>query len=544
MRAEHLAAGVDVENALIASRVVPVVVIDDAASADALGDALVAAGVKAVEVTLRTAAGVDAIRQLARRGDLVVGAGTVLTVDQVDQVVAAGARFVVSPGLDEQVVDRCLALGVRPLPGVATASELQRAVGLGLGVVKFFPSSLLGGLPAMEALAGPFANVRFFPSGGIDIAEARRLLASDLVIAVGASWLAPRSEVAAGDVVALTARIGAALDQVRSMPAATAARSDGGGHVVTLGETLLLLHTDGSLAHAADVQVAVGGAESNVAIALVRLGVPAWWVGVTGQDSAGDRVIRELRGEGVDLVVRRENEVPTGLMIKERPTPGTARLTYHRRDSAGSRLAPHDVPTELIESAACLHVTGITLALSESSARAALEAVRVAVRAGVPVSFDVNHRPSLWRGRDAAPAYREIAAVATLLFAGEDEARLLVGADSGVRDDDPMALARALARLGPRHAVLKLGAAGCVAVVDGDEYRVPARAVSVVDTVGAGDAFAAGYLAEFVQGLAAQRSLETAVTAGAFQCLVRGDWEGLPRRSDLARLTIAEPVQR
>ncbi|KQQ06352.1 hypothetical protein ASG06_02460 [Rathayibacter sp. Leaf185] len=314
--------------------------------------------------------------------------------------------------------------------------------------------------------------------------------------------------------------------------------------MVTLGETLALFHTHGSLAHAGSVDVGIGGAESNVAIALVRLGAEATWIGVLGADSAGERVLRELRGEGVDLVVRRDAEAPTALMIKERPTPATARVTYHRRASAGSTLRPADVPADLVRRASCLHVTGITLALSESAREAALEAVRLAVEAGVPVSFDVNHRPTLWRGRDAAEAYREVARAATLVFAGEDEARLLVGAEKDAHRLDPLGLAHALADLGPRHAVVKLGPAGCVAVVDGAELRRAALPITAVDTVGAGDAFVAGYLAEYVQGLPPEDCLGTAVTVGAFQCLAPGDWEGLPRRSDLALLTASEPVQR
>ncbi|WKK72237.1 bifunctional 4-hydroxy-2-oxoglutarate aldolase/2-dehydro-3-deoxy-phosphogluconate aldolase [Rathayibacter oskolensis] len=383
----------------------PVVVIDDADRAEALGDALVAAGVVAVEVTLRTGAGLEALRRLARRGDLVVGAGTVLTVEQVNRVVEAGARFVVSPGLDESLVERCLALDVLPLPGIATASELQRAVGLGLSVLKFFPSSLLGGLPALEALAGPFPGVRFFPSGGVDVEEARLLLASPLVLAVGASWLASRADVAAGDSSALAETARAALERLRrpALPPPAPEQRHSGGPIVTLGETLALFHTHGSLAHAGTAEIGIGGAESNVAIALVRLGAAATWIGVLGTDSAGDRVLRELRGEGVDLVVRRDSEAPTAVMLKERPTPTTARVTYHRRGSAGSTLGPGDVPAELVRRASCLHVTGITLALSDSAREAALEAVRLAVAAGVPISFDVNHRPSLWRGRTPPP---------------------------------------------------------------------------------------------------------------------------------------------
>lgn len=555
----------DVVDRLARARVVPVVVIDDAAQADGLGDALVAAGITAVEVTLRTAAGIDVVRRLAGRGDLLVGAGTVLTAAQVDDVVGAGALFVVSPGLDADVVARCLERGVLPLPGVATATEVQRAVALGLSTLKFFPSSQLGGLPTMSALAGPFPGVRFFPSGGVGPDEARELLASELVVAVGASWVAPRADIAAGDLDGLAQRARTTLARVlgseatgderthdestAAAPAPRAPAPAAGAPVVTLGETMLLFHPPGTgtLAHAPSVAVGIGGAESNVAVALTRLGAPATWIGVLGDDGAGDRIGRELRGEGVHLVVRVDPSVPTGIMIKERPTPGTARVTYHRRGNAGSRLAPADVPLDAIRSASCLHVTGITPALSDSARDAVLLAVDTAVAAGVPVSFDVNHRPSLWRDRDPVPLYRRIAAAATLLFAGEDEAGLLLGDD--VSHDAEIStvletMLDALAALGPRHVVVKRGADGCVARVDGVRYERAAVPVAVVDTVGAGDAFVAGYLAEFVSGLPVESCLETAVTVGAFQCSVPGDWEGLPRRRDLALLGAREPVTR
>lgn len=173
-------------------------------------------------------------------------------------------------------------------------------MGLRLSVLKFFPSSLLGGLPALEALAGPFPGVRFFPSGGVDVEEARLLLASPLVLAVGASWLASRADVAAGDSSALAETARAALERVRrpALPLPALEQRDSSGPIVTLGETLALFHTHGSLAHAGTAEVGIGGAESNVAIALVRLGAAATWIGVLGTDSAGDRVLRELRGEG------------------------------------------------------------------------------------------------------------------------------------------------------------------------------------------------------------------------------------------------------
>jgi 2-dehydro-3-deoxyphosphogluconate aldolase/(4S)-4-hydroxy-2-oxoglutarate aldolase len=173
--------------------VVPVVVLDDAADAPALGDALAAGGLPCVEITLRTPAGEAAIARLAARPDLVVGAGTVLGVDQLERAVAAGARFVVSPGLDVAVVRRARELGVVALPGVATATEAMTALGEGLDAVKLFPAGPLGGTAMISALAGPFPRLRFVPTGGIAAADLPAYLAHPSVLAVGGSWVAPRA---------------------------------------------------------------------------------------------------------------------------------------------------------------------------------------------------------------------------------------------------------------------------------------------------------------------------------------------------------------
>jgi 2-dehydro-3-deoxyphosphogluconate aldolase/(4S)-4-hydroxy-2-oxoglutarate aldolase len=189
----------DVLPALRAARLVPVVVLDDAADADALAGALVTGGLPVAEVTFRTAAAQDSIRAMAARGDILVGAGTVLTPEQVDQAVAAGARFVVSPGLSRAVVERCGEHGVLALPGAVTATEVQAALELGLSTVKFFPAGTSGGPGAIKALAAPFGGVAFVPTGGVGPGNLADYLAVPAVAAVGGSWMVPRDRVKAGD---------------------------------------------------------------------------------------------------------------------------------------------------------------------------------------------------------------------------------------------------------------------------------------------------------------------------------------------------------
>lgn len=201
----------DIITLLNGHRVIPVVVIDDAHSARPLADALVAAGLPLAEITFRTDSAEQAVRVLAERDDLVVGAGSIRTADQVDRAVGVGARFIVSPGLSAAVVERCRVLDVPVLPGVATPTEIMQALDLGVDVVKLFPAGLLGGPAAVRDLAAPFPSVRFVPTGGVGPGNVGEYLALPAVVAVGGSWMVGRDLLRAGD-----------FDQIRQLAAAVA----------------------------------------------------------------------------------------------------------------------------------------------------------------------------------------------------------------------------------------------------------------------------------------------------------------------------------
>ncbi|MET0853780.1 MAG: sugar kinase, partial [Microterricola sp.] len=194
--------------------------------------------------------------------------------------------------------------------------------------------------------------------------------------------------------------------------------------VVTLGESLGLLVASriGRLELVPTMDLGFGGAESNVAIGLARLNVPVTWMGRLGNDALGRLIERELRAEGVKSAATHDPTAPTALMLKERPAVGSSAVSYYRAGSAGSRLGPEHLDVARIREARILHVTGITAALG-AGPRAALEAaIDAAIDGGTIVSFDVNHRSRLWSHATAASAYREIAARADVVFAGDDEA--------------------------------------------------------------------------------------------------------------------------
>ncbi|MFG2044697.1 bifunctional 4-hydroxy-2-oxoglutarate aldolase/2-dehydro-3-deoxy-phosphogluconate aldolase [Dactylosporangium sp. NPDC048998] len=199
---------------IAAGKIVPVVVLEEAALAGRLADALVEGGLHCAEVTFRTAAAADAIRGMAERPGMLVGAGTVLTAAQVDRAVDAGARFAVSPGFSAAVVERCAEHGVPVFPGVASPSEIMQALDAGLDTVKFFPAEQLGGVPMVKALSAPFRSVRFIPTGGVNAGNVADYLALPSVLAVGGTWMVAPDLLAARDWDAVTSRTRTALEKI------------------------------------------------------------------------------------------------------------------------------------------------------------------------------------------------------------------------------------------------------------------------------------------------------------------------------------------
>ncbi|MET8001882.1 sugar kinase [Nonomuraea glycinis] len=309
--------------------------------------------------------------------------------------------------------------------------------------------------------------------------------------------------------------------------------------MVTFGETMALFaaRRTGPLRFARDFDLGLGGAESNVAIGVARLGHAVRWIGRVGADEFGDLIRSTLAGEGVDVRAL-PDEAATGLMIKGRRTADHIDVTYYRRGSAGSRLTPADLDPELIRDARVLHLTAITPALSASCRESVRHAMTVARAAGVTVSLDINYRRALWPPDEAGAWLREMIGQVDVLFATEAEGRLITAAGPGPvgGGTEPAELARALGAFGPRHVLVKLGSQGAIEWSGGRLLRAEPYQVTEVDPVGAGDGFAAGWLADWLAGATPERRLETACAAGAFAVTSQGDWESLPRRDDLRLL--------
>jgi 2-dehydro-3-deoxygluconokinase len=299
--------------------------------------------------------------------------------------------------------------------------------------------------------------------------------------------------------------------------------------VVTVGETMALLSAlDASVASGSSYHLSFGGAESNVAIGLARLGFKVAWVSALGTDSFGDMIHREISAEGVEVIAHRNPLRPTGLMVKNLSVGEDRLVSYYRSGSAASALNVSDLSEDLIGSARVLHLTGITPSLSTETRELTLDAARRAQALGVIVSLDLNYRPALWSEAMASAVLREVVTVSDIVFGSPDELALIVGQKATHEQ-----LARGVGEFGPGRIVVKDGARGAGLLADGEWSSLPAHRVDVVDTVGAGDGFVAGFLSELLAGSGSAAQLHTAVITGALCCTHPGDWQGFPSRQRL-----------
>ena len=317
--------------------------------------------------------------------------------------------------------------------------------------------------------------------------------------------------------------------------------------VLTLGETMGLIRPSepGHLRSGTSLRLSVGGAETNVAIGLRRLGVGVRWLGRVGDDPIGDVVLATIRSEGVEITGDTDSMHSTGLMLKEIPRPGTSRVSYYRAASAASTMSPQLLHPDVFAGIELLHLTGITSGLSPSCAALVRDAARTARDHEVHVSLDINYRASLWCREEARAELHRLVPLVDTLFGGREE--LALTSSEGCHTDplEERELLASIAEAGPREVVLKRGTRGAASYHDGRYTEAEAFAVSPVDTVGAGDAFVAGYLAALLTGRTVETRLREANACGALACLNAGDWEGTPTRRDLdAFLHDADPVVR
>ncbi len=314
--------------------------------------------------------------------------------------------------------------------------------------------------------------------------------------------------------------------------------------LLTLGEAMVSLRSAGPLSAGGSLGMHVAGAESNVAVGAARLGHRVAWAGVVGADPHGEFILRQLRSEGIAVQHRVDAARATGVMFLERRTADISRAFYYRAGSAGSTISREDVDRAFAAGPRVLHLTGVTAALSPEARRAVEYAAARGAAEGLVVSLDVNYRSKLWSRDEARAVLTPLARHASILIASDDELGLVAGAaasgaGAGGTEAAELAMAAELLDRGVREVVVKRGAAGAgVHTADG-RRETPAVPVTSVDTVGAGDAFTAGYLSALLDGGDVAERLRRGTLAGAFAVSTAGDCEGLPTAAELALLGAA-----
>lgn len=296
--------------------------------------------------------------------------------------------------------------------------------------------------------------------------------------------------------------------------------------VITIGESMVLFTADsvGPLRFAGSFQKSLGGAESNVAIALSRLGHKAGWVSRVGDDEFGLYIRNYIRGEGVDTSkVIFDKQYPTAVFFKERLAEREPNIYFYRKGSAASQLSPTDLDESYLAQARILHITGIMAAISGSCRETLNQAIKIAKKHGQTVVFDPNIRLKLWTKEEARETLLELASKADIVMPGIEEGEILTG------ETKPEKIASRLLENGAKVVVIKLGERGAFyATSETSEYVEGTPVQNVIDTVGAGDGFAAGFLSGLIRGWSYQEATKLGNRVGAYALSVVGDVEGYP----------------
>lgn len=527
--------------------IVPVIQINDAEKAVDLAHALLAGGIPIAEVTFRTAAGEEAIRRIAREApEVLVGAGTVLRVAQAESAVAAGAKFIVSPGFSCDVVRYCVENNIPVLPGCSNPSDIQRAIAHHLDVVKFFPAEQAGGLPYIKAVAAAYPQVRFVPTGGISEKNLAAYLANEKILACGGSWMVPAKLIDSGAFETITELCAKAIQAKKSVQISKVIpKPIKMPRVVTFGELMLRLAPEGYLrfVQADRFQATFGGAEANVAVDLACLGANTAFVTKLPAHEIGQLAVNSLRKFGVDTSHIVRGGARVGVYYVEKGASQRASKVIY--DRAGAAIAEADCGEfdwdTIFDGADWFHFTGITPALSKNAAALCLEACKAAVAHGVPVSCDLNYRKNLWSTAAAKETMTALMPYVSLCIANEEDAADVFGIHAEGSDAASGKLSAAgyadVARqLSERFNIPTIAITlrqsitandniwAAMLYTDGKPYVSSEYPVHIVDRVGGGDSFGAGLIFATLQGDHPQERLEFAVAASCLKHAIEGDY--------------------
>lgn len=543
-------------------RMIPVIALDNVSDAKPLAKALYDGGLPCAEVTFRREGADLCIKAMKEEyPDMLVGAGTVLSIKQVDAALNAGAQFIVSPGLDEDIVSYCLEKNVCVIPGVSTASDVAKAYALGLRVVKFFPAEAAGGVKMLKALSAPYNMMTFMPTGGISMDNMASYYALKNVIACGGSFMIDAKSIKEGDfdtiknrtvevVGAIDRIINGGSDKSKTVSIDTDDKKIDLSNlsdckVITFGELMLRLAPHGyqRFVQADTFEATFGGGEANVSISLANYGMNTSFVTKLPNHEIGQMSVNSLRKYGVDtsLIVRGGSRV--GIYYLEKGASQRAsKVIYDRAGSAIAEASKTDFDWDnIFDNAGWFHFTGITPALSDELADITLEACKKAKEKGIIVSCDLNYRNKLWSKEKAGEVMEKLCRYVDVCISNEEDAYdvfKIKAPDTDVtageiNSEGYKYVAEELKkRFGFSYVAITLRESisasdnGWGAMLyDGKDYYFSKKYnVHIVDRVGGGDSFGAGLIYSLTHNYTSADAIEFAVAASCLKHSIEGDY--------------------
>lgn len=532
-------------------KMIPVVALERVEDAKPLAKALTNGGLAAAEVTFRFPDAEKCIKAMKEEcPEMLIGAGTVLTREQVDMAVEAGAEFIVSPGFNEDTVKYCNEKGITIIPGCSSPSDIEKALSLGLDTVKFFPAEANGGVKMLKALAAPYNKVKFMPTGGISIDNMDSYYALKCVIALGGSFMVSSKDIKEGNFTKIENITRKLTDRLYGKE--TEIKKDkidldkmAGRKIVTFGEIMLRLAPFGyeRFLQANSYEATFGGGEANVSVSLANFGMDTSFVTKLPKHEIGQSVVNALRGVGVDTsdIVRGGDRVGIYYLEKgasQRPS----KVIYDRAGSAIAKAEAKDFDWDKIfEGAGWFHFTGITPALSDELADICIEACKKAKEKGLIISADLNYRNKLWSKEKAGLVMSEICKYVDICIANEEDAACVFGIKAENTDvtsgklnkEGYVEVARKLIErfdfsyvaITLRESLSANDNKWAAMLYDGDKaFFSKSYNVHIVDRVGGGDSFGAGLIYSFMSGKDKQEIIEFATAASCLKHSIEGDF--------------------
>lgn len=533
-------------------KMVPVIAIENVKDAAPLAKALCKGGLPCAEVTFRFPSADECIKEMKKAcPEMLVGAGTVLSREQVDAAIEAGAEFIVSPGLNEDTVKYCQEKNICVIPGIATPGEIEKAISLGLDTVKFFPAEANGGVKMLKALSAPYNKMKFMPTGGISKDNMDSYYKMKNVIACGGSFMVPTKNISEGkfeEIEQMTKEVVRLLSEKSEIQVEKSnidVRKLSDKKVVTFGEIMLRLAPIGyeRFVQADSLGATFGGGEANVSVSLANFGTDTSFVTKLPSHEIGQCAVNSLRKYGVDtsLIVRGGERVGIYYLEKgasQRPS----KVIYDRAGSAVAKASKSDFDWDKIfDGAGWFHFTGITPALSDELAEICEEACKKAKEKGIVISCDLNYRNKLWSKEKAGKVMDGLCKYVDVCIANEEDANDVFGIKADNTDvtkgnidtEGYKSVASKLKdRFGFSYVAITLRESisandnkWAAMLYDGKDYFFSKKYnVHIVDRVGGGDSFGAGLIYSIMNGYDAQDTIEFAVAASCLKHSIEGDF--------------------